>query len=111
MRIKKENIKNINLIIGFFLAFSGYYAFLIVLVNLAPDLKTRGLTIPLRLIIVTSMGFIFLLRPRVKLQKGLVFFLFFATAYLTRILTEYMDYTLMFHIPKTEFFYTSHLLF
>jgi len=104
MRIKKENIKNINLIVGFFLAFSGYYVMLIVMINLLPGLESRNLTIPLRLIIVVSIGFIFLLQPRVKLQKGLVFFLLFATAYLTRIFIEYLDYNSMFHIPVIEFF-------
>jgi O-antigen ligase len=112
MGIKKEKIRNINLIVVFFLAFSGYYAALIVLNNLAPGSETRNLTIPLRLIVVTCIGFIFLLRPRIKWQKGLVFFLLFALAYLTRILIEYFYHESIFHITETEFFlyFTSFVL-
>ncbi|MFH0726539.1 MAG: O-antigen ligase family protein [Pseudomonadota bacterium] len=108
----KERIISINLIVGFFLAFSGYYAALIVLTNLATGAGSRNLTIPLRLIIVSSFGIIFLMRPKIGLQKGLTFFLFFAFAYLSRILIESLDYSSKFQITEIEFFlyFTSFVL-
>jgi O-antigen ligase len=113
MVIKRNTIKNFALFIVFFLAFSGYYAFLMMLTNIATDIDSRILTIPLRLIIVGMITFIFLLRPRrVKLQNELFFFLLFAIVYLIRILIESLDHRSTFHITEAEFFlyFTSFVL-
>jgi len=105
MGIRKKNLKDFNLVVGFFLAFSGYYAALMAQTNLAAGLDSRNVTVPLRLIIVTSIGLTFLQRPRIKMKKGLLFFLLFAAAYLSRILIEYVDSNSTFHISELEFFF------
>jgi len=112
MGIKKKTIININLFLFFFLAFSGYYATLILLANLGNNIGSRNYTIPLRFIIVLFLVIIFLQKPRIKLQKGLVLFLIFAVAYLSRIFIEYIDLRSIFHISETEFFlyFTSFVL-
>lgn len=102
--LNKKNIISINLFIGFFLAFSGFYAFLVIIPYVSSGLESRALTIPLRLIILVSFGLSFLFRPQTRYRKGLVFFLLFALAYLTRILVEYVDGTSSFHMSIAEFF-------
>ena len=103
--LNKENIRDLSLFGGIFFSFSGYYAVLILLPNLGLGIDSRTLTMPLRLIIVIAFGIFFLVRPQIKLQKGLVFFLFFALAYLARILIEYFDFSKIYHIPVSEFFF------
>lgn len=104
MRISKDKIKNINLFTAFFLAFSGFYVFLLAAANFFPAIDSRSISIPIRIIIVFLFGLIFILNPKFKLKKILLFFLLFSVVYFSRILVEYLDEASFFHISEQEFF-------
>ena len=104
MHIKKENIKNYSLFLSFALAFGGYYATLILLSNLLGGVSSRSFTIPIRVSIIFLLFIAYVLQPKIRVQKGLMFFLLFAGAYLFRILIEYFDHSSVFHISEIDFF-------
>lgn len=113
MHIKKENLKNIYLFLVYFFAFGGYYAALMTFSNVIGGAGSRNFTIPIRFGIVLLLSFIFMMQPKIKIQKGLVYFALFSLAYLLRIFIEYIDKSSLFHITELEFFlyFISFVLF
>jgi O-antigen ligase len=102
MRISK--LINIGLFNACFLSFLGYYAILLLIVISGMNVNNRAVTIPVRIFIVALLGTIYFSNPKLKFQKGLIYFFIFSFAYLTRILFEYLDPSSIFHIPEVEFF-------
>ncbi|WP_236976868.1 O-antigen ligase family protein [Membranihabitans maritimus] len=101
--IARNDFFTYNLFLIFFLAFSGYYAGLMIVSNYLSTDISRFFTIPVRLILLAGMFQIF----RVSRQKmpdfGFVAFLIFSGMYLLRIFYEIVFGTTKFYLPNTEF--------
>lgn len=113
MHISKTKFREINISIAFFFAFSGYYAILMMTSNIGLSEVSRYFTIPIRFLIVGCLGIIFLMKPKFKLTKTLLYFFIFAFFYYLRIGIEYFDAFSKFHISEIEFFlyFTSFVFF
>lgn len=88
----------------FFLAFSGYYLFLMIISNMGFAEISRLLTIPVRILVLFSLAILYLRRPKIRLDKFLSLFLIFSFFYYLRILIEFFNNPLIYHISVVEFF-------
>jgi len=73
-----------------FFVFIGFYVVILVLANVNLLALSRLITIPLRLLISAAFLMILIFSKRVILKKHALFFVFFATIYLGRVLTDFL---------------------
>lgn len=87
--VNRSSFYNINLFLLYFLALSGYYVILILISNNGLISESRLFTIPIRLIVLTSLIVLFYKTNRIKRYPlSYKLFLLFAMFYLVRIFIE-----------------------
>lgn len=103
MALNRLKIQSSLLFISHFLNFAGYYAFLLILSNVGLIAFSRGLTIPIRVLILGCLCCIILVNRKVYVKSGARLFLLFAACYITRIIIEMLRMK-TFHLDTSEYF-------
>ncbi len=109
INISRERSNQILLFAIFFLAFLGYYSFLVGLFSLGLGGLSRQVTIPLR-IIVSLLLIVYLTFNWYKLRVNLnmLYFSAFSSAYLLRLIIDYfLDSDYYMSIPEVLLFFIS----
>lgn len=88
MKVKIADLNSFLLNSVVFLTFLGFYATILLLINLGLSGQTRIITIPLRMIIGLLCSVIFLIGIKNR-SKSFLVFLVFAVIYLLRIITDF----------------------
>lgn len=111
MKIKNIN-RNISLINIFFFSLGGYYAALIIVSNLLSNNLSKIVTMPIRLIIITSIVYLVSnSKLNKKLKPELVFFIIFSFIYLLRILSSSISIHTLYMSPSLFFLYFVSFVF
>lgn len=101
MYLSRSRMVSVLLAAFILLAVSGYYVVLIVQANVGIVSSARGVTIPLRVVLMAVLGTAIALDPVVRPTRLHFVFLAFAFLYLLRIIIEMIGGS-MFHISPVE---------
>jgi len=95
--------------IVFLLTYVGYYSILLLLFNLGMGDVTRTITIPIRLLIITSLVILFFNNiKKIHRQDNLRWFLLFSLFYIARLLVDYLsNETYYIGVPEVMIFFLS----
>lgn len=94
---------NFNLYSTFFLAFSGYYIILMFVANFGSPSLSRYFTIPVRIILLLGIFFLYRASFQRITSKGYLAFLIFSALYLLRIFWEMIFGLSDYYLPNSEF--------
>lgn len=102
MLVNRLKIQSFLLFVSHFLNFAGYYFLLVILSNMGMIAFSRGMTIPVRLLILGCLIMILAINRKAYIKPGARWFLLFSGIYIARIITDMLRLKI-YHMDTSEF--------